>query len=152
MNSFDTQLFLFNAAGLGVFANDDDPTSGSPQSTLPAGNTILTSLPTGVYYLLITGSGRFPIDSMGQLIFPNFTDGTTDPTGVYGRNPTSLAVSGFTGNSNSGGNYSIVLTGAQFIVVPEPTSLGLGLVGAMSLFGCRRYLNSRRKLLPLEKI
>lgn len=139
VNNFDTQLFLFNAAGLGVYANDDDPTTGSSQSTLPAGNTVLTSLPSGLYYILITGSGRYPIDSMGQLIFPNFTDGTTDPTGVYGRNPTSLAIAGFTGNSNEGGKYSIALTGAQFVtVVPEPSTIALALLGLGGMAAIRR--------------
>lgn len=132
VNNFDTQLFIFTLSGLGVIANDDDPSTGAAQSTIAAGQF---TLPAASYYLLITGSGRFPTSS-GGLIFPNFTDGSTDPTGVYG--PTgpggASAVTGFTGSSNDGGSYSIVLTGAQFVTaVPEPSTMvamgfGLGLL------------------------
>ncbi|HEY1769496.1 MAG TPA: DVUA0089 family protein [Chthoniobacterales bacterium] len=133
-NNFDSQLFLFNAAGMGVEANDDDPTTGSPQSTLPSGNAILSSLPAGVYYLLITGSGRYPTDTLNQLMFANFTDGHTDPRGVYGANSGTVAINGYTGYSNAGGNYSIALTGAEFLpAVPEASIVGCLAVGLVLL-------------------
>ncbi len=130
-NNFDSQLFLFKTSGIGVVANDDAEAGGS-QSAIPAGS-ITTG--TGLYYLLITGSGKYPISS-GGLIFPNFTDGTTDPTGTYG--PTGAGgaspITGYTGSSNEGGNYSIALTGAQAVNTPEPVSglialAGLAIVG-----------------------
>lgn len=121
-NNFDTQLALFSSTGLGVVTNDDAAAGGS-QSAIAAGSVTLTP---GTYYLLISGSGRYAT-SAGGLIFPNYTDGTTDPTGTYG--PTGAggtgSLSGYTGNSNEGGAYTVALTGAQVVpaVVPEPTSL-----------------------------
>ena len=137
VNNFDSQLFLFTLSGTGIVANDDDSTSGAEQSTIPAGSSFTSSLAPGYYDLLVTGSGRFPA-SAGGVIFPNWTDGTTDPTGVYG--PTGpgggSAISSFGGNSNEGGAYSIALTGVS--AVPEPTSLALGLAGALALMMRRR--------------
>jgi hypothetical protein len=139
MNNFDTQLFLFTLGGVGIVGNDDDTASGSAQSTLPAGSSFTSALAPGYYYLLITGSGKFPA-SAGGVIFQNWTDGTTDPTGVYG--PTGpgggLAISSFGGSSNEGGAYSIALTGVSIAAVPEPSSLALGLAGALVLMARRR--------------
>jgi hypothetical protein len=139
VNNFDTQLFVFTLAGVGVVANDDDPSTGAPQSTIAAGQF---TLPADSYYLLITGSGRNP-SSSGGLIFPSFTDGTTDPTGVYG--PTgpggASPLTGYTGSSSEGGSYAIALTGAQFVVavVPEPsTFLTFGFGLGMLLLARRR--------------
>ena len=121
-NNFDTQIFLFNAAGLGVAANDDSA-SGGEQSSLSA------TVTPGLYYIAIEGSGRYPVDSTGKLIFPNYTDGTTDSTGTYAANTGALALAGYTGNTNEGGKYVLALTGAQFAAIgtpaaaPEPSSL-----------------------------
>ena len=145
LNNFDTQLFLFSASGLGVLANDDSP-NGGQQSSIPAANF---SGPAGLYYLLIDGSGRYPVSS-GGLIFPNQNDGANgglgdDPTTVYG--PTgpggSSAISGYTGNSNEGGGYRITLTGAQFVpaTVPEPGTYALVLAGAAGIV----YAGRRRQ-------
>lgn len=143
-NNFDSQLMLFSAAtGKGVEADDDDPTTGSPSANLPAGSVLMNSQTAGLYYLLVSGSGRYATSS-GGLIFPNFTDGTTDPAAVYG--PTgpggANGISGYTGSSNEGGRYAIALAGAQFVVVPEPGAgvfLAGGLVAAV-LFVRRRRL------------
>ena len=122
-NNFDSQIFLFRADGLGVVGNDDAASGGS-QAAIPAGS--FTGSP-GNYYLLISGSGRYATSGTtnpGALIFPNYTDGTTDPTStVRPTGPGGGAVlSGYTGNSNEAGNYVIALTGAQFVpaAVPEP--------------------------------
>ena len=88
----------------------------------------------GLYYLLVSGSGRYASNT-GGVIFPNFTDGTTDPTVVYG--PTGAgganAVTGYTGSSSEGGKYVIALAGAQFVVVPEPGAATLILTGLAGL-------------------
>ncbi len=145
VNNFDTQLFLFTVGGIGILANDDDPVTGGEQSTIPAGSFTLAA---GVYDLLITGSGRYP-GSSGGLIFPNFTDGSTDPTGVYG--PTgpggASPLSTYVGNSSEGGRYSIALTGARFVAtataVPEPSTIAIFVSGfALLLFASRRRPSS----------
>jgi len=140
-NGFDSQLFLFTLSGFGIVANDDDSATGAEQSTISAGNSFTSALTAGYYYLLITGSGKSP-SSAGGLIFPSFSDGTTDPTGLYG--PTgpggNAPISGFAGSSNSGGDYLIKLTGVSIAAaaVPEPSSLCLGLAGGLALIALRR--------------
>lgn len=129
-NNFDSQIFLFSAAGLGRVGNDDAASGGS-QSSIPAGSFTGAA---GNYYLLISGSGRYATSS-GGLIFPNFNDGTTDASTVVG--PTGpgggSAITGYTGNSSEGGNYQLRLTGAQFVVVPEPSTWALVAAGAVGL-------------------
>lgn len=117
VNNFDTALFLFNAAGFGVYANDD--ATGS-QSALPAGNPLSPTV-AGLYYIAISGSGFSPVSADGS-IFPEPDgvivpfDAVSGPTGVGG----TKILSGWAGNSGSNiGSYRINLTGATF--VPEPT-------------------------------
>lgn len=125
----DTQLFLFDSLGFGVYANDDFVDSVVLQSTLPAGDG---NSPTtdGLYYLAISEFDNDPV-SLGGLIFPSTPFGTVHgPTGPGG----GQAVSGWTSASGGGGAYSIQLTGAAPANVPEPISLlllgagGLGLI------------------------
>lgn len=121
----DTQLFLFDSTGRGVYANDDDAAgqgANAYRSTLPSG-TSLTPMASGIYYLLIVASGAYPTSSAG-LIFPNFsTAPIVDPTAVVG--PTgpggSSPITGYTGAATEFGTYQIALTGATS-VVPEPAS------------------------------
>lgn len=140
-NNFDSQIFLFSAAGKGIIANDD-AASGGDQSSIDAGSFTGAA---GAYYLLISGSGRYPT-SAGGLIFPNFTDGTTDPSTTVG--PTGpgggSAITGYTGTSNEGGNYRIALAGAQFVppgAVPEPSATATVIA---SLVGLALLLRRRR--------
>src|SRR5262249_26899216 len=112
----DTQLFLFNSAGIGVYANDDDANAlgaNSFRSTLPAGGAPTTITP-GLYYLLIGASLSYPT-SVGGLIFPNFTltsvpqvDATAvvGPIGPGGASPLSR----YTGIANTFGTHPITLT------------------------------------------
>jgi MYXO-CTERM domain-containing protein len=139
VNSFDTQLFLFTQSGIGIVGNDDDTATGAAQSTIPAGSSFTSALAPGYYYLVISGSGQFPA-SPGGVIFKNWTDGTTDPTGVYGpAGPGGGSpISSYFGSSNEGGAYSIALTGVTIAAVPEPSPLALGLAGALALLALRR--------------
>lgn len=136
-NNFDSQLMIFSAAtGKGIMANDDDPVTGAPQSNLPSGNTLMSSQTAGLYYILVSGSGRYATSAATNgLIFPNFSDGTTDPTVVYGPSGPggANAITGYTGSSNEGGNYTIALAGAQFVVVPEPGTWAFIVAGAAGL-------------------
>lgn len=102
----DTQLFLFDSAGLGVEANDD---SVGLKAVLPAGG--LSPTAGGVYYLALSSFNNDPVSS-GGLIFPstpfNLVHG---PTGPGGGSP----ISGWTNNSGSAAAaYTIALTGARF--------------------------------------
>ena len=123
VNNFDSQLALFNAGGVGVVANADAARGGRP-SSLPFHRA------GGHAYLLLSGSGRYPLDSAGKLIFPNYTDGTTDPSGTYAAQ-SALPITSYTGNSNEGGGYSIAFTLTP--VVPEPGTYAFFLVGASAL-------------------
>ena len=141
-NNFDSQLSLFTLGGVGVVSNDD-AASGGEQSAIAAGSVTGAA---GYYYLLLSGSGRYAT-SAGGLIFPNYTDGVTDPSATVG--PTGpgggSAITGYTGNTNEGGRYSIALTGAQFAAftpVPEPGALAYVLAGAA---GLALVLRSRRQ-------
>ena len=121
--AFDTQLFLFTAAGMGVATNDDN--GSGLLSTLPAGGSFLVS--AGNYYLAISGFNNDPT-SVGGLIFPSTFPGVFGATGPGAGSP----VSGWTGGGGTGA-YTITLTGAQF-AVPEPGSVVL-LAGIVGLIG-----------------
>ncbi len=115
--AFDTQLFLFDSSGFGVYANDD--TVDSLQSTLPAGDANGPAAP-GLYYLAISQYDNDPL-SPGGLIFPGAVFvGVEGPTGPGGLQ----AVSDWSGSNEAGGSYSIQLSGAVPAIidsVPEPT-------------------------------
>jgi Ca2+-binding RTX toxin-like protein len=103
--TIDTQLFLFDSNGLGVFGNDQ--ASFTSQSTLPTG----LALQAGTYFLAISSFNNDPV-SDGGLIFPDFPfDQVVGPTEVGG----NLPLNGFTfgGGSFSNGDYKISLTGVQ---------------------------------------
>ena len=131
----DSQLFLFDASGVGVYANDD--ASPGLRSTLPALDP-LTPLAAGFYYLVITDYDTDPI-SLGGLVFPNspFTD-LFGPTGPGG----GSAISGYStvvGLQNEG-SYTIAITGTA--PVPEPGTLLLLGSGLASLALRRRRPNA----------
>ncbi|MCK9688220.1 hypothetical protein [Scleromatobacter humisilvae] len=140
VNSFDSELFLFNLNGTGIVMNDDDPGGSGSQSSITAGNAFTAGLSAGYYYLLITGSGMDP-SSAGSLIFPSWTDGS-DATGVYGPKAGAGAITGFGGSSNEGGAYSIALKGVGIApavgTVPEPGTLWLGLTAGLTLLAAVR--------------
>jgi hypothetical protein len=148
----DTQLFLFNSAGIGVYANDDDANEAAvpsldERSSLPAGGSP-TMLTPGLYYLLIDASQSYPVSTAG-LIFPNFTltggaiDSTSvvGPTGVGGASP----LSGYTGTAATFGVYEILLTGAApASVVPEPRSILLLATGILGTLAFSKLARGKR--------
>jgi hypothetical protein len=123
----DPQLFLFDAAGLGVYANDDDGPL-TQQSHLPAGHPLTPTLP-GIYYLAISAWNNDPVSS-GGLIFPDdpvSNNTAVGPTGPGGGSP----ISGWTSGGNTlsiaaGGGYTITLTGAEFLGNGEDDDDGEG--------------------------
>lgn len=115
--TFDTQLYLFDETGMGVYGHDDTP-GQNLQATLPAGHA-LTPSTAGVYYLAISQFDNDPV-STGGLIFPSFPFSPVyGPTGPGG----NAAVTGWTTNTSlqGGGAYTITLTGAVFCPI-LPTS------------------------------
>ena len=125
----DTQLFLFDSAGLGVYGNDDD--GSSRQSTLPAGHP-LTPQAGGDYYLAV---GPFNLDpsSAGGLIFPALAP-VLAPTGPGASQP----VSEWSGRLSGAGPYRITVTGAGCTppdTTPPSVDLRSPLDGAVYLLG-----------------
>ena len=118
----DPQLFLFDSAGRGMYANDDS--FGSLQPTLSSLG--FSPSEAGIYYLAISSSGYNPV-SNGTRIFPDALSGEVLP------NNSNFVVTDFVGTSNTNGRYEIALSGAK--AVPEPTSilgiLSLGAWGAV---------------------
>ena len=137
--AIDTSLFLFNASGVPIIANDDT-SNGSYQASIAAGNTLVTTLTAGTYYLGISLSGNEPVNLNSQPLF-TADQPTTSVRGIAsGLNPTTEGT--FNGQTfyPETGTYSIALTGAATLAVPEPSTyatLALG-TGALALFLRRR--------------
>lgn len=110
----DTQLLLFNATGLGVFASDNASGDLFNKSTISG---ILTA---GTYYVGVSAKGYNP-QSAGGEIFQTTPDGfsttfnpdpATSATGAGGGSPLS---SWSTPAFPETGNYTITFTGAEFV-------------------------------------
>lgn len=138
--SFDSELFLFDADGKGVYANDDASGDFAP-SRLPANNPF-TPVTPGDYYLAITQCCSAPVNSEGQIftIAGSSHRHVSGPTGPGGTSP----VTGYSGafvQTSGDSSYQIFLTGAHATVVPEPSVFALMLAG-LSMVG----LLARRRL------
>jgi hypothetical protein len=109
----DTQLFLFDSSGRGVYANDDEQ-DGVVQSLLPAGHPLAPQA-LGEYLLAV---GAYNLDPLGadEPIFGPGT-GVVGPTGPDGGEP----VSGWGGRPGRPGPYTVTLTGAQCAPPPDTT-------------------------------
>ncbi len=107
----DTQLFLFDADGLGVYANDDQGGCFCFQSTLPAGN-ILTPIQSGVYYLGISTFLVNPFSSDGEIFPSSFVSGFEAIKAATGDGG-SLPLSEWVGFFFQQGSYTINLTGVE---------------------------------------
>lgn len=145
----DTQLFLFNADGFGVEANDDTTPSDPEadrirQSTLLPGG--LSPTTSGIYYLGISGTNNDPVSSRSfpsGFIFPDDPEGVVGPTGPGRESP----LIGFENGSGANDGYTITLTGAQFsnaAAVPFELSPGLGSL-ILGAWGVLAYFKSVQK-------
>ncbi len=130
----DSQLFLFNSAGVGVRANDD---AIGLRSRLPVGSV---AGPAGLYYLAISDYDNDPVSATGA-IFPD-TPFTTvhGPTGPGGASPITAWDNTF---ASEQGTYRITFTvgdGCLSHPHPEPSAYILfasGLVGMLG-YGWRK--------------
>ena len=130
----DTQLFLFDAAGYGIFSDDDS--GGNLLSLLPAGNPALTSLTPGRYFLAISNFNSDPMSVDGFIFGAGNLKG---PIGVGRANP----IVGWSPSTAAGYSYSIALKGAAGAVggaspIPEPTTALFGLALAGTALSSRR--------------
>jgi hypothetical protein len=140
--TFDTQLFLFDRDGFGVLANDDQ--LGSLKAELPAGSL---DAEAGTYFLAISGSGRDPRSTEGN-IFSGDATAVNGPTGPGGDEP----IEQWQGLASRAGDYRIDLdlgeaeTGATLTIAhsPTPTALGPGLMMLGVLALRRRPCGARR--------
>jgi hypothetical protein len=114
--TFDSQLFLFDSAGVGVGASD----GAGPGATLTIPTLIQPSLTPGVFYLAISGFDSDPVDAANALLFPNVTGVVVAPINF---NPIADWTTGAVG-----GDYVIALAEAFFI--PSPGALALLLLAA----------------------
>ena len=108
----DTQLFLFDAAGLGVYGNDDS--QATRQSTLPALHELTPTAP-GVYLLAITPYNRDPGSAAGAIFG---SGGVLPATGPGAAQP----LTGWSGSVGVPGDYRISLTGTAGCVPPDTTA------------------------------
>jgi hypothetical protein len=109
----DTQLFLLDADGRGVYANDDAP-DVIGQSALPAGDP-LTPAAAGVYYLAVARFNQDPTSAAGDLLFPDLVSTVAPLSG----DPVAAWTAGREG---AFGAYTIALTGVVPCAVPDTTA------------------------------
>lgn len=151
----DPKIFLFDALGNGVYANDDS--FGSTQSTLlsgsPTGPGGFSPSESGAYFLGISGTGYEAFSASGQIFPSEPFDQQVGPTGPGGNAP----LIGFSGDPTfSSGTYTLSLTGAQTLAanppvdpptdpvasVPEPSTL----LGLLTLLGATAIISRTKKL------
>jgi hypothetical protein len=119
--NLDTQLFLFDSQGYGIYANDD-AAGGVRGSTLPARHRFSPSA-GGEYFLAISQYNRDPQSSQGEIFQDNFSrfmfpDGVLFANGFGG----AETLIGWNGRAPGGeGTYRITLTGTAPCVPPDTT-------------------------------
>jgi hypothetical protein len=150
----DTELFLFDASHLGVYANDDDSGSNT-LSCLPSadsGNPCSSTRPAGVgptadgtYYLAITRSANGPLSAAGEIFtILNSTDVVGPDLTMGGGSPlTGWDDNVFTGPDFDLTAFNITLTGASPISIPEPATWALIAIG-LALVSIRKRRSTPR--------
>ena len=125
----DFALFLFDAAGAGVFMSDDNPFPDPWINGAPVAS--------GLYYLAVALMVSTPVDEFGNAIFDCF--GCTSAGAAAGAG----ALEGWMLNSSFAGspfNYEVQLVGATNSDIPEPATAALLMAG-----GIGAWLSSRRR-------
>lgn len=128
--TFDTQLWLFSAAGLGLVHNDNAQINDNVVAQSRISNESLQWLnQPGVYLLAISG---FDSDAATGVNTPIWLDGPRE----LQRAPDGPGATGGLNSWNPGddaqddfGVYTIFLTGAEFCIVPAPSCLSVLVLG-----------------------
>jgi hypothetical protein len=142
-NVSDPVLWLFDAAGHGIYMNDDISTSpANTQSNLPPTHPLGPVTP-GYYLLGVSWTFYDAISDPSNpfsSIFPAYLN-TGDTSGIYGPGNATDVLAGWTPDSprqDLPAQYDIRLTGATF-AIPEPGTLTLiGLTLLMLMVSLRR--------------
>jgi filamentous hemagglutinin family protein len=106
----DTQLFLFDSSGLGVYGNDDSP--GTLQSTVPV-NQPFTPTASGTYYLGISSYNNDPLSPLGEIF-----NAAGKPIGDGAGSP----LTGWNEKGSKRGAYTIAFAAPQVPASKNPAS------------------------------
>ncbi len=138
--AFDSQLWLFNSAGMAIMHSDDTTLSALSGMGIAQPNPIMGPVPPpivpGIYMLAISQYDIDALDAAGAEIWADVPfAGYSGPDG-----PGAPFLGGWTGGGApggaGGGAYHIVLAGATFCTVPAPS--GAALLGLAGLLVARR--------------
>ncbi|MGL4465212.1 MAG: DVUA0089 family protein [Planctomycetia bacterium] len=146
VNGFDSQLFLFDACGHGLLANDNPPTPAlrlllGNKGSILRGSDLGGALTAGVYLLAISASDVDPISLLGEI----FDDAPKNDVHTADGPGADHPITGWNGSSNIRcDEYVIGLTGAHRSgpgdcePVPEPASLSVWAAAALLGMGTAR--------------
>jgi filamentous hemagglutinin family protein len=119
----DTRLFLFDAEGLGISANEDS--QGTFQSTLPE----VTQ--SGIYYLAIANFANAPLSAQGEIFAFNPNTAQFEGLGIGGNSP----LNNWDNNSFFGsGPYNLTLIKENTNALQVKPGKTLALVGGNLIF------------------
>ncbi|KXI28198.1 hypothetical protein AX660_17625 [Paraglaciecola hydrolytica] len=135
-SGLDTQIFLFDSLGFGLFHNDDAP---FPNSIIQA------TLAAGAYFVGISSWSNDPL-SVDGAIFPSDFTGQLSPTGAGG----ASVLSNWEYDGVSSGAYLLDISStAQYptndVEVPEPSILAIFALGIMGLASRRSLLGKKKQ-------
>jgi hypothetical protein len=139
--AFDSQLWLFDSAGMAIMHSDDTTLSAHSGMGLAQPNPVVGPVPPpilpGIYMLAISQFDIDALDPAGTEIWADIPfAGYSGPDG-----PGAPFLGGWTGGGmpggDGGGAYHIVLAGATYCTIPTP--------GALTLLGLGGLLATRRK-------
>jgi len=128
----DTELFLFDSSGNGVYANDDVSASNT-LSFLPNPSGGLGPALNGIYYLGISFSADMPIDAVANELFS-----PSSSTDVVAANLGVGSIAGWDHNVFASPDTDLIYYQIDVTTgVPEPSTLVLLLPGLAAVW--RRY-------------